>query len=104
MDERTEAPPAVRGLVASLADVLHPNDKKRAIAGLVSIREEGTELDPVVVRAAALEAGWEARAADRLRDLTKRVVAGGTVRGGERLGRKAQRERVASLVSLADEV
>jgi hypothetical protein len=105
VEKPTDAPAAVRGLLATLTDVLHSNDKKRAITGLVAIRDEGIEIDPVVVRAAALEAGWEPRAADRIRDLAEKVAAGRTVQGGEQqLGRKAQRERVASLTSLADEV
>jgi hypothetical protein len=97
----TEVPAAVRGLLAGLVDVLHPNDKKRILTGLLAIRAEGIEIDPPVLRAAALGLGWSQRAADRLRVIAEKVASGAAVRGAERLGRRQQRELVGRLASVA---
>jgi hypothetical protein len=98
---RREMSAAVRGLLAGLVDVLHPNDKKRVLTGLLAIRAEGIEIDPPVIRAAALELGWSQRAAGRLRAIAEKVTSGAAVRRAERLDRRQQRELVARLASVA---
>ena len=99
--EPAQAPSPIRGLVAGLADVLHPLDKKRALTALRAIRQEDIEVDPVLTRAAAIEARWAPRAADRLRDLAERVTSGRPVRGAEALGRRQQRQLVERLTAAA---
>ena len=94
-----KAAPPIRGLVAGLVDVLHPLDKKRALIAPRAIRQEDIEIDPVLTRAAAIEAGWAPRAADRLRDLAERVASGRPIRGAEVLGRRQQRQLVERLSS-----
>ena len=101
-----DAPSAVRGAVASLSgtygnDVVHPMDKKSAINAFKALRIVGIAIDSVLVRALAIQHGWEPDAADRLEGIAHRISEGRTVQGGDHLTKTAAKERVAGFESQA---
>lgn len=95
-----EAPPAVTGAVDSLSgpfgnDVIHPMDKARAINAFKALHAFGIPTDPAVVRTLAIQRDWEPDAADRLREIARKIGEGRAVRGGDRLTQTKAKELVA---------
>lgn len=102
--QRNPAPAEVRGAISHLSefngggDVLHPNDKGRAITAFRALQRCDVEIDPVLVRGEALERSWSPAAADRLAQIAKKIAEGSTVQGGERLTKTEARKRVERFV------
>jgi hypothetical protein len=103
-----DIPGATRGFVRGLTeytgggDVVHPSDKARAIEGLKALKLAGPGIDPVLIRAVALEFRWTSSAADRLRTLAKQVAEGSPVRGGKKINKSTADERIRQFVEWAD--